>query len=129
MKICYFGDGESIHVIRWCKHFESLGHQIHLISFKNVAIDTIHTHFIDAGNISVKGRNWKVLLKFREVKKILKQIQPDILHSHYATSYGITGALCGFHPYVITTLGSDILISSKQSIIYKLLLKYAFSKA
>ena len=129
MRICYFADGESIHVIRWCKHFASLGHEVHLISFKNVTIENTTTHFIDTGNIAVAGGNWKVLFKFREVKSLLKKIKPDIFHAHYATSYGITGALCGFHPYVITALGSDVLISPKESFIYRLLLKYAFSKA
>jgi len=129
MKICYFADGESIHVIRWCKHFASLGYEVHLISFKKVTIENVQTHFVNTGNIAVKGGNWQVLLKYKEVKRLLKKIQPDIFHSHYATSYGITGALCGFHPYIITALGTDVLISPIQSKTYKLLLKYAFSKA
>ena len=129
MRICYFADGESIHTVRWCRHFASLGHEVHLISYKKVSIECVMTHFVDTGNISVGGGNWKVLFKFREVKSLLKKIKPDIFHSHYATSYGITGAFCGFHPYIITTLGTDVLISPQQSYIYKLLLKYAFSKA
>ena len=129
MRICYFADGESIHVVRWCKHFASLGHEVHLISFKKAEIENVQTHFSSSGNIAVSGGNWKVLLKFRKVRRLLKQIRPDILHAHYATSYGITGALCGFHPYVITALGSDVLISPKQSLVYKLLLKFGFSRA
>ena len=129
MKICYFADGESIHVVRWCKHFALLGNDVHLISFKDVQIENVTTHFVDTGKISVGGGNWKVLFKYKQVKKLLKQIEPDVFHSHYATSYGITGALCGFHPYVITALGTDVLISPLQSKTYKLLLKYAFSKA
>ena len=85
-------------------------------------IENVTTHFVDGGNINVVGGNWKVLLKFKEIKRLLSQIKPDIFHSHYATSYGITGALCGFHPYIITTLGSDVLISPQKSFIYKLLL-------
>lgn len=129
MKICYFADAESIHIIRWCKHFAALGHEVHIISFKNTTIENVKLHHINVGNIEEKGGNWKTLFKFREVEKILDQIQPDIFHSHYATSYGITGALCGFHPYIITALGTDVLISPQQSRIYKILLKYAFSKA
>jgi glycosyltransferase involved in cell wall biosynthesis len=129
MKICYFADAPSIHVVRWCKHFASLGHEVHLISFKQNEIENVTTHYINTGNINVKGGNWKVLLKFREIKKILEQIKPDIFHSMYATSYGITGALCGFHPYAITTLGTDVLISPKESILYKTLLKFAFYRA
>ncbi len=129
MKICYFADAESIHIIRWCKHFVSLGHEVHLISYKNSNIEGVFLHYVSAGNISSGGGNWKVLLQFRKVKKLLKQIAPDIFHALYATSYGITGALCNYHPYIITTLGSDVLISGQQSSIYKLLLRYAFKKA
>ena len=129
MKICYFADGESIHVVRWCKHFAALGYEVHLISFKKVKIENVTVHFIDSVEIAVSGGNWKVLFKYKLVKRLLKKIQPDIFHAHYATSYGITGALCGFHPYVITALGTDVLISPNQSKTIKLLLKYAFSKA
>lgn len=129
MKICLFADGTSIHTVRWCNHFHELGHEVHLISFKKVDIPNIYVHAVDGGAINVAGGNWKVLLTYPKIKKLLKQISPDVFHSLYATSYGITGALCGFHPYVITALGTDVLISPNQSKIYKILLKYAFSKA
>ncbi|HQV99965.1 MAG TPA: glycosyltransferase family 4 protein [Bacteroidia bacterium] len=129
MKICFFADGGSIHTVRWCTHFHKLGNEVHLITFTKVEIPNIHVHVIDVGNVNVSGGNWKVLFKFRKVKKLLAEISPDIFHALYATSYGITGALVGFHPYVITALGTDVLISPKQSKLYKALLKFAFSKA
>ncbi|HEY4798283.1 MAG TPA: glycosyltransferase [Bacteroidia bacterium] len=129
MKICYFADGESIHVIRWCRHFASLGHEVHLISFKKVSIENVTMHFIDTGAISVEGGNWKVILKLREVKKILWKIKPDIFHSLYATSYGLVGALCNYHPYVLTALGSDVLVSPKNSFLYKKILQFVFKRA
>ena len=129
MKICYFADGESIHTVRWCKYFEAIGYEVHLISFKNVFIDKVTTHYVKSSSIRVEGGNWKLLFGFREVKKILNKIKPDIFHSLYATSYGITGAFCRYHPFIITALGTDVLISPHQSFLYKLFLKYAFSKS
>lgn len=129
MRICFFADSESIHTVRWCNHFMKAGHEVHLISFKSSSVAGISNYFVETNNISVKGGNWKVLLKYRKVKKLVKKINPDIFHALYATSYGITGALCGFKPYIITALGSDLLISPKNSKIYRHLLKYAFSKA
>jgi len=129
MKICYFADGGSIHIERWCKYFYDLGHDIHLITFKEVYYDNIKIHYINIGKISVDGGNWKSLLKINKVRNLLNQIKPDIFHSLYATSYGITGALCFYNPYVITALGSDVLISPNNSRIYRLLLKFAFSRA
>lgn len=129
MRICFFADADSIHTVRWCKYFHSLGHEIHLISFKKSNIEGIHCHLVNAGKIGVSGGNWKVLLKYGKVKKLLNKIQPDIFHAHYATSYGITGALCGFRPFVITALGTDLLISPKKSFIYRILLRFALKKA
>ncbi|WP_343634416.1 glycosyltransferase [Fluviicola sp.] len=129
MRICYFADSESIHTERWCKHFQSLGHDIHLITYKSKQIEGIKTYSVNMGTLDVSGGNWRVLLRFRQVRKLLKEIKPDVFHALYATSYGITGALCGFHPYIISSLGSDILISPKNSRIYRILLKFAFKRA
>jgi glycosyltransferase involved in cell wall biosynthesis len=129
MRICFFGDGESFHVGNWCRHFQSLGHEVHLITFKNVQIEHIQVHVVSAGTIRVQGGNWQVLKQYGKVKRILKSIKPDIFHALYATSYGITGALCGFKPYVITALGSDLLISPQSSKIYRAGLKWAFKRA
>jgi glycosyltransferase involved in cell wall biosynthesis len=129
MKIAYFGDSGSIHLQKWCIHFRDLGHEIHLISFNNRPIEGVIFHYINAGEVNVAGGNWKLLFKFQEVKRILKKIQPDILHAHYATSYGITASLCRFSPLIISCWGSDILISPKKNKIIELLLKFAFKKA
>lgn len=129
MRICMLADGESIHTIRWCKYFHELGHEIHLISFKNVQIENIAVHFVNSGNINVAGGNWKVIFKYKEIKAIIHKMKPDVLHALYATSYGMIGALTGFHPYIVTPLGSDILISPKESLVYRSLLKYTFKKA
>ena len=129
MKICFFADGSSIHTIRWCSHFQSLGHDVHLITFSKSEIPKVSVHLIEIGSINVKGGNWKVLFKYRKVKQLLKEISPDIFHALYATSYGITGALCGFHPFIITALGTDVLISAKESKVYNVLLRFAFSNA
>lgn len=129
MKICLFADSDSIHTIRWCNYFVELGHDVHLISFKPTEVLNVSNYFIETGEINVSGGNWKVLLHFRKVKAILKRINPDVFHAHYATSYGITGALCNFHPFVITALGSDVLISPEQSKIVKTLLVWALKRA
>ena len=129
MKICLFADSDSIHTIRWCNYFVELGHDVHLISFKPSKVLNVSNYFVQTGNINVRGGNWKVLLHFRKVKSILKRINPDVFHAHYATSYGITGALCNFHPFVITALGSDVLISPDQSRILKKMLVWALKRA
>jgi hypothetical protein len=44
-------------------------------------------------------REWvQILLSLRPVKKMLRRIQPDILHLHSAGRHGVLGAMTGFHP-------------------------------
>lgn len=129
MKICILADGQSIHTKRWCEYFSALGHEIHLVSFKPADIAGTTVHHIDAGKIDVKGGNWRILLRVTDIKRLLRTIRPDVVHALYATSYGAMGALSGFHPFIVTPLGTDVLISPGQSVIYRLLLRYVFGCA
>lgn len=129
MRICYLADSESIHTKRWCAHFHALGHEIHLISLKNSPIENVHFHHLDAGDISVKGGNKKVLFQGGKVRRLIKKIKPDILHAHYATSYGWLGARSGFNPFLVTALGTDVLISPIHSTLYRKMLRYIFRRA
>jgi L-malate glycosyltransferase len=129
MRICFLADGESVHTIRWCSHFRKSGHEVHLITFKDVTIEGVVVHYVNAGRIERSGGNWKIIFLYRKVRKIVNTIHPDILHAHYATSYGLIGALSKYHPYVVTALGTDVLISPFQSRIYKMVIKYVMRKA
>ncbi|MGL4597257.1 MAG: glycosyltransferase, partial [Bacteroidia bacterium] len=136
MRICYLADAPSIHTQRWCIHFAMRGHEVHLISFREAKIalpencsGTLTVHTISAGQIAVAGGNWRVVLQVPKIRKLLRQIRPDVLHAMYATSYGLVAALAGVHPLVVTPLGTDVLISGKQSRLYRMLLRYVFRKA
>jgi glycosyltransferase involved in cell wall biosynthesis len=46
----------------------------------------------------------------RVVRGILARLQPDVVHAHTARPYGWQAGLAGYHPYVVTTWGSDVLL-------------------
>lgn len=132
MRICYFAFGASFHTKRWCEHFHSLGHEIHLITFTAVSAEeypNIHVHVVNSGKVDVSGGNWHLVSNFWKIRKLLKQIKPDIFHALYATSYGVTGALAGHKNFIITALGSDLLVSVRKSSAYRVAVRFAFRKA
>jgi L-malate glycosyltransferase len=129
LKICFLADSSSIHTKNWCKHFATLGHEVHIISFRQNEVPGTTVHFMNGGDINVNGGNWKLVLKSATIKKLIHEIKPDILHAFYATSYGLTGALSGYKPYVVTPFGSDVLVSARQSAIYKRLMRFVFKRA
>jgi glycosyltransferase involved in cell wall biosynthesis len=102
---------------------------ITFVPISQEACPDVQIHVIPASKADVSGGNWHYITKFLKVRRLVKSIKPNIFHSLYATSYGVTGALVGHKNYVITALGSDLLISGRNSRIYRKALQFAFRKA
>lgn len=141
MKICYLADANSIHAQRWIKYFADKGHEVHLISPKRISSSDIN-NFNTTNLLNVKVHVLNVLPHVRnitlpieiaynalQVKSLLKKIKPEILHAHNVLLCGIVGALSGFHPFVSSAFGSDILVDPKRSVIIKKWIKYALAKS
>lgn len=133
MKICYLSDANSIHTRKWCDFFKKKGYDIYVISLNKGEIDGVKVFNLNYDLDEVKGnsslKKLKYINSFNIVKEIIKEIKPDILHAHYATSYGLLGALCKFHPYILSVWGSDVFDFPNEGKIKKQMLKYNLSKA
>jgi len=126
MKICFLADGTSHHTQRWVDYFAKKGHQCHLISLEK-DIKTKATEHILKSYCPINAL--KYILVVPRIKRILKEIAPDILNAHFASAYGFTGALTKFRPLIVSCWGSDILISPKKTFLHKLRVKWALKKA
>ena len=62
------------------------------------------------------------------LRRVLDEIKPDVFHAHYAVEHGFYGALAGYHPYVISAWGSDLLVESHKTLGHRIA-KWALSKA
>ncbi len=69
------------------------------------------------------------LNQIKELKGAIKSFQPDVIHAHYATSYGLLGVRSGFRPLVISVWGTDVFAFPKKSFLHSKLLSYIFSSA
>jgi len=126
MTICYLANALSIHTQRWATHFAERCYNVHVISFHPGDIPGVQVHCVSP-LVSIKPVGY--LLTLPKVKLLLRQIRPDILHAHYATSYGLLGALTGYHPFVITAWGTDVLIAPKQSKFLRVMVLFALRRA
>lgn len=134
MKICYLANAASAHTQRWAKAMRDKGCIVDVISFDRYDIDGVNVHYIqpangEEGRLPSEPKNMSYIIKCLKVKAVLNHIKPDILHAHYATGYGLTGALTGFHPYIISTWGTDIFSAPKKNMLFKLMVKYNLKKA
>jgi glycosyltransferase involved in cell wall biosynthesis len=132
LRICYLANASSVHTNKWARFFVSRKHEIHVISFENAQIQGTAVHVL---KLPVLVKNATYPLKIASVYRIqalVKKIKPDILHAHFVTNYGLFGALCNFHPFVLTAWGSDILVTPGArflSKIKRLIAKFALNKA
>ncbi|PKM98978.1 MAG: glycosyltransferase family 4 protein [Elusimicrobia bacterium HGW-Elusimicrobia-3] len=127
-KILYLANAGDIHTARWVNAIAKKGNSVTLLTVQPmercVPVDPA---------VRVRQLYWHggagYYLNVPEVRRWIKEIQPDLMHAHYATGYGTLARLVGFHPTITSAWGSDILVFPKKSIFHRALLvnnlKYA----
>jgi glycosyltransferase involved in cell wall biosynthesis len=126
MKLCMLGFNGSVHVQKWVNALSKRTDiDLHVITPDCGALfEGVTYHYLK----EFTGTQIDYILNVLHVRKIIKNIVPDVVHAHYATSYGFLGALLNFHPYLITGWGADIFDSPKNPVM-KSILKYNLAKA
>jgi len=130
MKICFLGDASSVHMHKWISYFKSINWEVYVISFKGYKIDGVNV--INLGEnftVNSKGENFRYLFKINKIRNLIKVIKPDIINAHYITSYGFLAAVTKCSPLILSAWGSDILVTPRKNLIYKLLTKFTLKKA
>ncbi len=124
MKICYLSDVNNPHTKKWCEYFRDLGHDVNLITFSNGNIDGVNVYCLNQENNLSKKDFFKISYVFKifKVRKIIKFLGPDIIHAHYATSYGFYLTFITHPIKIISAWGTDIYEFPNKSFFHKLFL-------
>jgi glycosyltransferase involved in cell wall biosynthesis len=129
MRICVIGNPNSIHIQRWLRYFVQRGHEMHLIGdvpLKVALPDGIT--FYDLPR-QINRRKLRYAVWIWTTRRLVRRIQPDVLHAHRVASAGWLGAASGFHPFVVTSWGSDLLVSAKRSSNQRQLARWVLHRA
>lgn len=105
-KICYLADAKSPHTVKWVSYFVEEGYDVHVVSLRDGEISGAVVHAVPM--IERLGK-LNYLLAAGWVVGTVRRIKPDLLHAHYATSYGLLGRMCKIHPFIVSVWGSDVL--------------------
>jgi len=123
VRLAFLASGESVHTKGWLMYFVGKGYDVHLITFTAKPIKGVKIHELRYfGKVAYPLRIWKI-------RKTVKEIEPDVLHAHYISHYGIYAALSGFHPLILSAWGSDIAMDPERSRIARFFVKFALKKA
>jgi L-malate glycosyltransferase len=125
-RVVMLGDNLSSHIQKWVHAIEKDPDiELHVFYFRDgVHFDGVHYHPLKP----YFGNRLDYLLNVIPLRRNLKKMKPDVLHAHYATGYGILGALTRFSPFIVTGWGSDIFDSPKNFILKKFL-KFTLKQA
>lgn len=131
MKLCYLADAGSIHTRKMCEYFVEKGYDLTVISLNDGYIENVKVHSMNMITTGTDGSlsKLKYLKCISEIKKIIKKINPDIVHAHYISSYGLLASLVGFKPTILSVWGSDVYDFPKKSFVYENIIKYNLKKA
>ncbi|QYK00272.1 glycosyltransferase [Shewanella psychrotolerans] len=127
MKIVLLSAANNVHTVKWANGLARSGVHVHVISLHAVTQD------FDP-SVTVHQLPFKAplgyLLNVLALRKLLKEIGPDLLNAHYATGYGLLSVLaCQYCPNVISLWGSDVYLFPKKSGVHSWVLNQILSRA
>ena len=142
MKILLLSDANSIHTLRWVESLKRNNFNILLFSifepnakrikkYKELNIKVI------SPNLKSKIKNLrepnigkiKYILSIPLLKRAVRDFRPNVIHAHYASSYGLLAFLSRFKPFILSVWGSDIYDFPNRSRFNKFLTKIIIRSA
>ncbi len=134
-KYLVLADGKSPHTLKWVKELYSYfelslitlnGYNEHLLQY----IDKEQIYVLNE-SVKTAGGNFKLLLKYFEIKKIIDTIQPKYINAHYISSYGILASLAKNSSFklILSAWGTDILVTPFENMIKRKVAVFALRRA
>ena len=137
LRLAILGDFDGLHTRRWLAFFVERGHEVHAISFyaPETELAGVRLHVLDGGGpkggqegghrgatASLMRRLPPTMQRLIQARRYasaglgrtLRRIAPDVFQAHYAVEHGFYGAFTGFHPYVVSTWGSDLFVEASK---------------
>jgi glycosyltransferase involved in cell wall biosynthesis len=149
LRIAVLGDFDSVHTRSWLRGFIERGYEVHAISFypPSTPLDGVTLHALrerstaatsrapaNAGGRELIPRGLVRLahaVRYRRaaLAPVVREIAPDVLHAHFLVEHGFYGATLGFHPYVVTCWGSDVLVEPRRDPVSHLIARWTVRRA
>ena len=141
MKVLITADARSVHTRRWAVSLKAEGVDIVLYSifpspdafFEEHGIRLYVFDLFTYKQLKGVRSVISMISRHREAVRYLRSVidseSPDILHAHYATSFGLIAALSGFHPFIISVWGSDVYEFPEKSFLNRESVKFIMRRA
>lgn len=138
MKVILLGDPSSSHIVKWANGIHSRGIDVLIFGLYNFDPSQYSKGIKVEFFKSPKFVKWRsdgnilkslYLLSLPKLHKVIKDFKSDLMHTQYASSYGMLAALSGFHPSLLQVWGADVYRFPDKSKFHENLLRYNLRKA
>jgi glycosyltransferase involved in cell wall biosynthesis len=113
IRILGLGDAKSINFLRWAQRLARRGHDVHTVSNRRppspALAEGLTVHHLDDLELLL---HVPVVRRGRivpAIARLAREIETDVIHTHYLQPYGYWGARTGFHPLVVSPWARDVM--------------------
>jgi glycosyltransferase involved in cell wall biosynthesis len=134
VKILYLTDNNSVHNRRFLEKLILAGHEI---TFWNLAATELSPHYLPREVRAITScktiaryaspEQYRELLP--QLQSVLKGVQPALIHAGPIPTVGYLAALTDFHPLLLMSWGSDLLVEADRNSEWKRATEFALKKA
>lgn len=120
MRVALLSGQNSIHTVRWANALAERGLDVHVLTQHDPG-DVLRSD-VAVYRLRAQGSLGYFANVF-ELKKLLRQIRPDLLNAHFASGYGTLARLSGFRPLLLSVWGSDVYDVPRRSFWHRRLVR------
>lgn len=121
LRVCLVGSTVSPQNEKLTRYLLEQGYDVHFVSLDETEIEGATNYHIQQKKLVNKFAPWYLFQglmnkqkALTDLKKLIQEIQPDVVHGHGINFAGILAYYSGFQPVVVTTRGSDIMQISEK---------------
>jgi glycosyltransferase involved in cell wall biosynthesis len=119
VKLATLANAAVVHTRRWVEHFRARGHDVRVYSLEPAWGDGAGAPGVVRLPASPLPGVFRYPLAVPPLQRELRRFGPDVVDAHFVPNYGLMGALSGFRPLSVAAWGSDLLMSTGVSRLWR----------
>ncbi|MUK39974.1 glycosyltransferase [Aliivibrio fischeri] len=124
MKLLVLGDLASVHMKRWTDYL-GCDYEIYGFTFAETNVTSIPKSNVLFYSSNFHKKTW-CITAVRQLLKFFRDVKPDVVHVHYASSYGLLASFLKTNKKVLSAWGSDVNYC-QNSFLRRILMRYTLA--
>lgn len=134
--ICYLANADNYHTYKWASQFSLRGYGVHVLSLEECRSEAIRelknvtVHYLQNPSARQGSELQKLgyLSTVGVARRLIEELDPDVVHAHYASSYGLVASLACRRPYYLSVWGSDVYDFPRKSLLHRAVVRRSLAK-